>query len=162
MMADASWKKKLPGTTTADPLRARDTIPRPVAKYLAALDAALPVGADELEPIEPKGYLVYRPAGGFGAQARVGTLCLCVVACDDDRRELQCKAVCRSHSMRPTKAAGLRSSRRKSHSVQLGWDVRRKEIGQPLARQLFVLSLPHRSCPVVQALPSPEFVKMAG
>ncbi len=54
IMADASWEKKLSGTTAADELRARDTVSRPVAEYLAALDAALPVAADEREPIEPK------------------------------------------------------------------------------------------------------------
>lgn len=54
IMADASWEKKLPGATAADALRARDTVSRPVAEYLAALDAALPMAADEREPIEPK------------------------------------------------------------------------------------------------------------
>lgn len=54
IMADASWEKKLPGATAADELRARDTVSRPVAEYLAALDAALPVAADEREPIDPK------------------------------------------------------------------------------------------------------------
>lgn len=54
ILADASWEKKLPGATAGDELRARDTVSRPVAEYLAALDAALPVAADEREPIEPK------------------------------------------------------------------------------------------------------------
>ena len=54
IMADASWEKKLPGATAAEELRARGTVSRPVAEYLAALDAALPVAADEREPIEPK------------------------------------------------------------------------------------------------------------
>ena len=54
IMADASWEKKLSGTTAADELRARDTVSRPVAEYLAALNAALPVAADEREPVEPK------------------------------------------------------------------------------------------------------------
>ena len=54
IMADASWEKKLSGTTAADELGARDTVSRPVAEYLAALDAALPIAADEREPIEPK------------------------------------------------------------------------------------------------------------
>ena len=54
IMADASWKKKLSGATAADELRARDTVSRPVAEYLAALDAALPVVSDEREPVEPK------------------------------------------------------------------------------------------------------------
>ncbi len=54
IMADARWEKKLRGTTAADELRTRDTVSRPVAKYLAALDAALPLAADEREPIDPK------------------------------------------------------------------------------------------------------------
>ena len=54
IMADASWEKKLSGATAAAELRARDTVSRPVAEYLAALDAALPVAADEREPSEPK------------------------------------------------------------------------------------------------------------
>ena len=54
IMADASWEKKLPGATAADELRARDTVSRPVAEYLAALDAALPVASDEPAPIDPK------------------------------------------------------------------------------------------------------------
>ena len=54
IMADASWEKKLNGATAADELRARDTVSRPVAEYLAALDAALPVLPDEPEPIDPK------------------------------------------------------------------------------------------------------------
>ena len=53
IMADASWEKKLPGATAADSLRAREAVTRPVAEYLATLDAALPVAADEREPIEP-------------------------------------------------------------------------------------------------------------
>ena len=54
IMADASWEKKLSGATAADELRARDTVSRPVAEYLSALDAALPVASNEPEPIEPK------------------------------------------------------------------------------------------------------------
>ena len=54
IMADASWEKKLSGTTAADELRALDRMSRPVANYLAALDAALPVAADVREPIDPK------------------------------------------------------------------------------------------------------------
>ncbi len=54
IMADASWEKKLPGATAAEELRARDTVSRPVAEYLAALDAALPVAADERLSVEPK------------------------------------------------------------------------------------------------------------
>ena len=41
IMADASWEKKLSGATAADELRALDTVSRPVAEYLATLDAAL-------------------------------------------------------------------------------------------------------------------------
>ena len=51
--ADASWEKKLPGATAADELRARDAVARPVAEYLAALDAALPPEPDEPARVEP-------------------------------------------------------------------------------------------------------------
>jgi len=54
ILADASWEKKLNGAAAADELRALDKVSRPVAEYLAALDAALPVLPDEPEPIEPK------------------------------------------------------------------------------------------------------------
>lgn len=53
IQADASWEKKLPGATAADELRARDAVSRPVAEYLAALDAALPPEPDEPAPVEP-------------------------------------------------------------------------------------------------------------
>jgi transposase len=52
--AEANWEKKLSGATAVDELRALDQVPRPVADYLAALDAALPVAHNEPEPIEPK------------------------------------------------------------------------------------------------------------
>lgn len=48
------WEKKLNGAAAADELRALDKVSRPVAEYLAALDAALPVTADEPEPMDPK------------------------------------------------------------------------------------------------------------
>lgn len=54
ILADASWEKKLNGAAAADELRALDKVSRPVAEYLAALDAALPVLPDEPEPIDPK------------------------------------------------------------------------------------------------------------
>jgi hypothetical protein len=50
IMADASREKKLKGTDAADELRARDSVSRPVAEYLAALDAALPPSPDERPP----------------------------------------------------------------------------------------------------------------
>ena len=53
IQADASWEKKLPGATAADDLRAREAVSRPVAEYLAALDAALPPEPDEPMPVEP-------------------------------------------------------------------------------------------------------------
>lgn len=53
IQADASWEKKLPGATAADELRARDAVARPVAEYLAALDAALPPEPDEPARVEP-------------------------------------------------------------------------------------------------------------
>ncbi len=53
IQADASWEKKLPGATAADSLRAREAVSRPVAEYLAALDAALPPEPDQPAPVEP-------------------------------------------------------------------------------------------------------------
>jgi transposase len=53
IQADASWEKKLPGATAADELRAREAVTRPVAEYLAALDAALPPEPDEPASVEP-------------------------------------------------------------------------------------------------------------
>lgn len=53
IQADASWEKKLPGATAADSLRTRDAVSRPVAEYLAALDAALPPDPDEPASVEP-------------------------------------------------------------------------------------------------------------
>ena len=53
VQADASWEKRLKGATAADELRAREAVSRPVAEYLAALDAALPSSPDEPEPVEP-------------------------------------------------------------------------------------------------------------
>jgi len=53
ILADASWEKKLSGATAADKLRARDTVARPVAEYLAALDAALPREPDAPAQLEP-------------------------------------------------------------------------------------------------------------
>lgn len=53
VQADASCEKKLPGATAADSLRAREAVTRPVAEYLAALDAALPPEPDEPAPVEP-------------------------------------------------------------------------------------------------------------
>lgn len=53
IQADASWEKKLPGATAADSLRAREDVSRPVAEYLAALDAALPREPGEPAHIEP-------------------------------------------------------------------------------------------------------------
>ena len=54
VLADASSEKKLNAATAADELRALDKVSRPVAEYLAALDATLPVAADEREPIDSK------------------------------------------------------------------------------------------------------------
>ena len=51
--ADASWEKKLPGATAADELRTCEAVSRPVAEYLAALDAALPPEPDEPAPVDP-------------------------------------------------------------------------------------------------------------
>ena len=53
IMADASRAKKLKGTDAANELRARDIVSRPVAEYLAALDAALPPRLDERAPVDP-------------------------------------------------------------------------------------------------------------
>lgn len=53
IMADASWEKKLPGATAAGELRVREAVSRPVAEYLAALDAALPSEPNEPTPVEP-------------------------------------------------------------------------------------------------------------
>ncbi len=53
VQGDASWEKRLKGATAADELRAREAVSRPVAEYLAALDAALPIRTDEPEPAEP-------------------------------------------------------------------------------------------------------------
>lgn len=53
IMADASREKKLKGADAADELRGRESISRPVAEYLAALDAALPPGPDEPAPVDP-------------------------------------------------------------------------------------------------------------
>jgi len=53
IMADASREKKLKGAYAADELRARESVSRPVAEYLAALDAALPPGPDEPASVEP-------------------------------------------------------------------------------------------------------------
>lgn len=47
IMADASREKKLKGADAAAELRAGESISRPVAEYLAALDAALPPDPDE-------------------------------------------------------------------------------------------------------------------
>ena len=54
ILADASWEKKLNGAAAAAELRALDKASRPVAEYLATLDAALPVTPDEPEPLDPK------------------------------------------------------------------------------------------------------------
>ncbi len=53
IMADASREKKLKGADAADELRAGESISRPVAEYLAALDAALPPDPDEPAPVDP-------------------------------------------------------------------------------------------------------------
>jgi transposase len=53
IQADASWEKKLPGATAADELRTCEAVSRPVAEYLAALDAALPPEPDEPARVEP-------------------------------------------------------------------------------------------------------------
>ena len=53
IMADASREKKLKGADAADELRARESVSRPVAEYLAALDAALPPDPDEPAPVDP-------------------------------------------------------------------------------------------------------------
>jgi transposase len=53
IMADASREKKLKGADAADELRAGESISRPVAEYLAALDAALPPDPDEPAPVNP-------------------------------------------------------------------------------------------------------------
>jgi transposase len=53
IQADANWERKLPGATAADELRACEAVTRPVAEYLAALDAALPPEPDEPQPGEP-------------------------------------------------------------------------------------------------------------
>lgn len=52
IMADAN-REKLKGTDAANELSARDIVSRPVAEYLAALDAALPPSPDELAPADP-------------------------------------------------------------------------------------------------------------
>ena len=52
-MADASREKKLKGADAADELRAGVSISRPVAEYLAALDAALPPDPDEPDTVNP-------------------------------------------------------------------------------------------------------------
>jgi hypothetical protein len=53
IMADASREKKLKGADAADELRARESVSRPVAEYLAALDTALPPDPDEPAPVDP-------------------------------------------------------------------------------------------------------------
>ncbi len=65
VQADASWEKRLKGATAADELRARDAVSRPVAEYLAALDAALPPGPDEREPAEPAHVSPIDPQAAF-------------------------------------------------------------------------------------------------
>lgn len=46
----SSHKKKLPSASAAHGLRAREAVSRPVAEYLAALDAALPLEPQLVEP----------------------------------------------------------------------------------------------------------------
>ena len=53
IMADASREKKLKGADAVDELRAGESISRPVAEYLAALDAALPPDPDEPATVNP-------------------------------------------------------------------------------------------------------------
>jgi hypothetical protein len=53
IMADASREKKLKGADAADELRGRESISRPVAEYLAALDAALPPDPDQPAHVDP-------------------------------------------------------------------------------------------------------------
>jgi hypothetical protein len=53
IMADASREKKLKGANAADELRAGENISRPVAEYLAALDAAFPPDPDEPASVDP-------------------------------------------------------------------------------------------------------------
>jgi hypothetical protein len=69
-MADASRKKKLKGADAAAELRAKESISRPVAVHLAALDAALPPGPDKPAPVDPTSISPTNPQ----AQARAGTL----------------------------------------------------------------------------------------
>lgn len=53
IMADASREKKLKGADAADEVRIKESISRPVAEYLAALDAALPPDPDEPATVNP-------------------------------------------------------------------------------------------------------------
>ena len=65
IQADASWEKRLKGATAADELRPREAVTRPVAEYLAALDAALPPEPDEPTPVEPKHVSPTDPEAAF-------------------------------------------------------------------------------------------------
>ncbi|MEP9403601.1 IS1182 family transposase [Sphingomonas sp. VNH70] len=65
IMADASREKKLKGTDAADELRARESVSRPIAEYLAALDAALPPDPDEPVPIDPTSISPTDPQAAF-------------------------------------------------------------------------------------------------
>ncbi|MCE3543796.1 IS1182 family transposase, partial [Escherichia coli] len=62
---DASREKKLKGTDAADELRARESVSRPIAEYLAALDAALPPDPDEPVPIDPTSISPTDPQAAF-------------------------------------------------------------------------------------------------
>ena len=68
IQADASWEKKLPGATAADSLRAREAVSRPVAEYLATLDAALPPAPDEPAPVEPTHVSPTDPQAAFSCK----------------------------------------------------------------------------------------------
>ena len=74
IMADASREKKLEGADAADELRAGESISRPVAEYLAALDAALPSDPDEPAPVEPTSISPTDPQAALTLQARTGAV----------------------------------------------------------------------------------------
>ena len=65
VQADASWEKRLKGASAADELRACKAVSRPVADYLASLDAALPPEPDERAPVGPSHVSPTDPQAAF-------------------------------------------------------------------------------------------------
>lgn len=65
IMADASHEKKLKATDATNELRARDSVSRPIAEYLAALDGTLPPNSDEQAPVAPTSISPIDPQAAF-------------------------------------------------------------------------------------------------